>query len=317
MPPTVQGLKKRIPNGAKLTPAQGDQNLTILETFCNALAAQIAASLKPNGTLTDGAINSTTQFSSLQLFADNFIASLSLPVSTNFLLNAYLVANPNVTASGYATGMQVQFKANFTNTLACTINYNGLGVQAIVKGVNQPLVAGDIQANQIVALVYDGTNFQMVGMLRNQASTTNFGPVMLANDADLANNTNPNNAVSVGNLKANRFVSSQFALPALSGNVGNTGHGFAVTPLHSEWYIICTDVGGDAGFVQNDVLDVAGLSNLTPENGVTFSWGHNATNVWLSVLNAGGNIQVSKKSDGSTVQINQSKWKAFCVAEEV
>lgn len=61
--------------------------------------------------------------------------------------------------TSYTNGMVVYFKANTANTGTATINVNGLGAKTIVKGVNTTLDNGDISANQLSTLIYDGTNF--------------------------------------------------------------------------------------------------------------------------------------------------------------
>lgn len=63
--------------------------------------------------------------------------------------------------TSYVTGQMVNFKANTTNTGACTLNVNGLGAVAIKKQFNLDPADGDIDAGQMVSVVYDGTNFQM------------------------------------------------------------------------------------------------------------------------------------------------------------
>lgn len=67
---------------------------------------------------------------------------------------------PAVTA--YVTGQSFYFKAGTANTGAATLNVNGLGAKTIKKSYNSDLVTGDILANQIVLVTYDGTNFQMM-----------------------------------------------------------------------------------------------------------------------------------------------------------
>jgi hypothetical protein len=64
--------------------------------------------------------------------------------------------------TAYTAGMVVHFKANTINTGVATLNVNGLGAKTIVKSYNLPLVNGDIKANQIVSVIYDGTNFQLL-----------------------------------------------------------------------------------------------------------------------------------------------------------
>lgn len=67
----------------------------------------------------------------------------------------------------YTTGMVVNFKANTVNTGACTLNVNSLGAKTIKKSYNTDLANGDIKANQLVSLIYDGTNFQMLSPVAN------------------------------------------------------------------------------------------------------------------------------------------------------
>lgn len=62
----------------------------------------------------------------------------------------------------YATGDVWRFKADVANTGAATLNVNGLGAKTIKKNVTEDLVTNDIKANEIVEVIYDGTNFQLV-----------------------------------------------------------------------------------------------------------------------------------------------------------
>lgn len=67
--------------------------------------------------------------------------------------------------TAYFTGMVVKFKANTLNTGACTLNVNALGAKTIKKNVTADLETGDILANQMVTVIYDGTNFQVLSRL--------------------------------------------------------------------------------------------------------------------------------------------------------
>lgn len=67
--------------------------------------------------------------------------------------------------TAYVTGQVFNFKAGTVNTGAATLNVNGLGAKTIKKAYNADLDTGDIVANQIVGVVYDGTNFQMITQL--------------------------------------------------------------------------------------------------------------------------------------------------------
>lgn len=75
--------------------------------------------------------------------------------------DAYVVSlDPAPTA--YSEGMTIVFKANTANTGAATLNVNSLGEKTIKKLHDQDLTTNDIEAGQIVMVVYDGTNFQLL-----------------------------------------------------------------------------------------------------------------------------------------------------------
>lgn len=71
-----------------------------------------------------------------------------------------ITCSPAPTA--YTTGMRFTFKAGTANTGSATLNVNSLGAKTIKKNYNSDLSTGDILANQIIEVVYDGTNMQMV-----------------------------------------------------------------------------------------------------------------------------------------------------------
>jgi hypothetical protein len=76
-----------------------------------------------------------------------------------------ITLTPAVTA--YAAGQVFNFRAGTANTGACTLAVNGLSAITIKKALNVDLATGDILANQIVTVVYDGTNFQMLSPVSN------------------------------------------------------------------------------------------------------------------------------------------------------
>ena len=64
--------------------------------------------------------------------------------------------------AAYAAGQMFYFVAAGDNTGAVTLNVNSLGAKSITKVGTTALVAGDIKSGQTVAVIYDGTRFQMV-----------------------------------------------------------------------------------------------------------------------------------------------------------
>lgn len=83
--------------------------------------------------------------------------------------DAYAIALNPAPASYYA-GMFITFKANTANTGAATLNVNSLGAKTIKKNVSADLTDNDILANQIVMVIYDGTNFQIISHLMSNVN---------------------------------------------------------------------------------------------------------------------------------------------------
>ncbi len=80
--------------------------------------------------------------------------------------NRYVVAlTPELLT--YTEGLTLRFKAANANTLSSTLNVNGLGAKDLRKNVSEELVDGDILTGQIISVVYDGTNFQILGAYGN------------------------------------------------------------------------------------------------------------------------------------------------------
>jgi hypothetical protein len=69
---------------------------------------------------------------------------------------------PAITA--YAAGQRFFFKAGFTNTGAMTMNINGVGAKNVYLG-NAALSGNEVIVNNVYLIVYDGTQFQLVGAI--------------------------------------------------------------------------------------------------------------------------------------------------------
>jgi len=80
--------------------------------------------------------------------------------------NAYTVTISGVT--GYADGDTYAIKFTNGNDDDSTININGLGVKNLFKQANIQVTGGDIVAGQELIIIYDGTQFQCIGVAPNQ-----------------------------------------------------------------------------------------------------------------------------------------------------
>jgi hypothetical protein len=80
----------------------------------------------------------------------------------------YEVAIPAITANGFVAGLTVTFLANTANTGGATLEITSVGdLDAILKQHDVALADNDIEAGQIVVVVFDGTNWQMVSQIAN------------------------------------------------------------------------------------------------------------------------------------------------------
>lgn len=75
--------------------------------------------------------------------------------------DAYAIT-PSPAITAYAAGQQFTFKAGTANTGAASLNVNALGAKTIKKLVSVDLATGDILLNQVITVVYDGTNMQII-----------------------------------------------------------------------------------------------------------------------------------------------------------
>lgn len=80
--------------------------------------------------------------------------------------NTYTVTIPGVL--NYTDGDTYVVKFTNGNDTDSTIDINGLGVKTLVKEFNVQITGGDIVSGQVLILIYDGTNFQCIGVAPNQ-----------------------------------------------------------------------------------------------------------------------------------------------------
>jgi hypothetical protein len=104
------------------------------------------------------AATDSVNYGQLQTAVQNSTGSFLTVSGTNTIT---ATVTPSLTA--YAVGQTFKFIAAATNTGAVTINISALGAKSIVKNGSTPLGAGDIIVGNLYQIVYDGTNFQLVG----------------------------------------------------------------------------------------------------------------------------------------------------------
>ena len=148
----------------------------ISSTAFNALTADLATGLSTCLTK-DGQTTPTAnipmgsnKITGLALGTDATDApTLSQVQSTTAKLIASVSGANTITGSltpslaAYAAGQMFYFVAAGDNTGAVTLNINSLGAKNVTKNGTTALAASDIKSGQTVAVIYDGTRFQVVG----------------------------------------------------------------------------------------------------------------------------------------------------------
>ncbi len=186
--------------------------------------------------------------------------------------DAYAIT-PTPPPTAYYVGMVVVFMAGTINTGAATLNVNGLGAATLKKNYNADLEDGDIPANSWQTAVYDGTNFQIQGI--------------------------------VAPVRKKFSVVDSVVVPTGDGAT-TFAHPFGVTPSLVRVVLLC--VGGEQGYSINDEID----SSSTTTNGsaqLCFGVSANSSNVTVS-YNDNNLFRVNHKATGaSTVIISNANWK--------
>ena len=105
--------------------------------------------------------------------------------------------DPTLTA--YTAGQRFHFIAPLTNVADPDLNVDALGAKNILHPDGTTLAAGDIPANAMVDVFYDGTQFQLLSVA-NSASASGKGVVELSTDAEADTGTDTTRAITPANL---------------------------------------------------------------------------------------------------------------------
>lgn len=94
--------------------------------------------------------------------SDGVISSAALPLLTASGTDTY-TATSGYSITSY-TDMAFLVKFTNANTASSTLNIDSVGATTLKKSGATNLASGDISATQIFLVVYDGTNWQMIGI---------------------------------------------------------------------------------------------------------------------------------------------------------
>lgn len=102
-----------------------------------------------------------------------FTGSIILTGSDTGGVNNYALT-PTPALPAYVAGMMVLFNPSATNTTTSTINISALGAKTIKTVDGAALNAGDFVTGVYHLLIYDGTDFRLIGLTKNYADNLSF-----------------------------------------------------------------------------------------------------------------------------------------------
>ena len=115
------------------------------------------------GTNNDKFVTPNTLFNSSKW---NSVGGLKSGIATAAVTDVYTTTITGVTS--YTTNDAYVIKFNTENSDGATLNINGLGAKNLYKNNDVKITGGDIRVGQEFIIIYDGTNFQMIGIAPNQ-----------------------------------------------------------------------------------------------------------------------------------------------------
>lgn len=241
-----------------------------------------------------------------------------IPLTSAGGANAYAITfNPPITTLNI--GDSFWFIANAANTAAATLQIDATAAAPITTAVNAALVAGAIKTGQAVQVTWDGAEYQM---------TSAAGAVVVSTaniTAGTAGQTLRTRSLGAGPTLTTIWetsdyyttVANQQAIPADGGNVvfshNLTVDGTSVAPLGFQAFIICTDVGGDAGYSQNDIVPWDCLYRVDGDTVSTVStFANTAVISAVRAAFSGPTLYIPPKSGaGAGMAITEAKWKVI------
>jgi hypothetical protein len=146
-----------------------------------------------------------------------------IPAATAAGTDTY-TATMTPTVTSYVAGASYLIKFTNANTTVATLNLDGVGAISLVKDVSSPLNAGDIAAGKEILVVYDGTNFQTIGL------STYHAPFNIDCNSDTVNAS----TTSYYNIYPGSGVDGTEATRQNIVPVGGTAKGYAIQTLSAQ-----------------------------------------------------------------------------------
>lgn len=165
----------------------------------------------------------------------------------------------------YVTGMVVRFKADVANTGAATLNVNALGAKTIKKNVSSDLADNDIAANQIIAVIYDGTNFQIISPTADTAKS------VISARIQSSSSTVQNVDTTVSTPFTAKTITLYYQINGIDASTSKSSQGIALYDtngaliLNRQFYVNQATAATmvTTNFIHNTTIPSAGAANST------------------------------------------------------
>lgn len=164
-------------------------------TFGGGVPSWVAAGMKVANLTTPSSITGgqtvLSKTATTVTISANVNATVNSGDSIAFSGNAYVATASPVPAS-LVPGMTVRIQLVGTNAGSSTLNLNGFGAIAIKRANGSNVAAGDLIANAVIELVYDGAFWQILnyyGVGGTTSNTTNTVSIPYGTDSSSSSNT--------------------------------------------------------------------------------------------------------------------------------
>ena len=226
--------------------------------------------------------------------------------------NAYTLTLADVVPTLAAlTGRVLLFKSNAANTGACTLNVNSLGATSIKKLDGTDPSGGDIPSGKVIAVAYDGTNFQLLGGT-SSASLPDTGVTAgaYATPSSVTVDAKGRITAITAGTALTAFSGTAVSLPAAGAAVTPQAHGLGSVPRNVDWVLV--NVTGDAGYTTGQEIplhDVGSPVSGTDDQVPCFAAVRDGTNLGLVRSSAATTLAVAHASTGAFTTITEGNWQ--------
>jgi hypothetical protein len=187
----------------------------------------------------------------------------------------------------YAAGQCFRFVSSGANTTtSVTLNLNGLGAKAITKNGATALAVGDIPSGSVVEVVYDGTQFQLVGTSVNNASTA----TSLTGTSTASVQTT---ALGSGTADNTTFLRGDRTFQTIATMTATTG-GLVPTPPNDVNQVL----RGNGTFGAASLGRLYNITRYTTAGSGTYTKPANINRLWVRAIGGGGGSGGSSSAAG-------------------